>query len=134
MKSTASRAPTRLSDVGFTLRAGEIVGIWVCLALVAPNSFAPWSDSIRSTAGGCAGVADDGSLAEISPAALYTHTGLVTEDRRGEGLFLPLSAADNIVLPSLRRIATFAGIIDRRKQKTIAGEMIRRLEYQGVGR
>jgi ABC-type sugar transport system ATPase subunit len=57
----------------------------------------------------------------------------VTEDRRGEGLFLPLSAADNIVLPSLRRIAGFAGIIDRRKQKVIAQEMIRRLNIKVIG-
>ena len=48
-------------------------------------------------------------------------------------MFLPLSAADNIVLPSLRRIADFAGIIDRRKQKTIAGEMIRRLGIKVAG-
>jgi ABC-type sugar transport system ATPase subunit len=66
-------------------------------------------------------------LAEIAPAELHAQAGFVTEDRRGEGLFLPLSATDNIVLPSLRRIAGFAGIVDRRKQKTIARKMIQRL-------
>jgi ABC-type sugar transport system ATPase subunit len=69
---------------------------------------------------------EGGEFSDIVPAALYSHSGFVTEDRRGEGLFLPLSASDNIVLPSIRRIAGFAGIVNRRKQKQVASDLIRR--------
>jgi ABC-type sugar transport system ATPase subunit len=122
-----------LCDVSFTLRTGEILGIWGLLgsgrtelvrAIVGLDPIE--SGRLRWRDGG-------GELAEISPSDLYADAALVTEDRRGEGLFLPLSAADNIVLPSLRLIAGFAGIIDRRKQKVIAQEMIRRLNIQVAG-
>jgi ABC-type sugar transport system ATPase subunit len=116
-----------LSNIGLTLRAGEIVGIWGLLGSGRTELVRAMVGLDPIDSGRLRWRSDNGSLTEISPAALHAHTGLVTEDRRGEGLFLPLSAADNIVLPSLRRIATFAGIIDRKKQKTIAGEMIRRL-------
>jgi ABC-type sugar transport system ATPase subunit len=122
-----------LCDVSLALRAGEILGIWGLLgsgrtelvrAIVGLDPIE--SGRLRWRDG-------RGELAEISPSDLYADAGLVTEDRRGEGLFLPLSAADNIVLPSLRRIAGFAGIIDRRKQKVIAQEMIRRLNIKVTG-
>ena len=122
-----------LSDVSFTLRAGEIVGVWGLLGsgrteLVRAIVGLDPIDSGRLRWRG-----SDDTLSEISPAELHAHAGFVTEDRRGEGLFLPLSAADNIVMPSLARIAGFGGIVDRRKQKAIASEMIRRLGIKVAG-
>jgi ABC-type sugar transport system ATPase subunit len=116
-----------LSDVSFVLRAGEIVGVWGLLGSGRTELVRAMVGLDPIDSGRLRWRNSQGVLAEIAPADLHAHAGLVTEDRRGEGLFLPLSAADNIVLPSLRRIAGFAGIVDRRKQKTVAREMIRRL-------
>ena len=122
-----------LCNVSFNLSAGEILGIWGLLgsgrtelirAIVGLDPIDSGQLRWRNSAG---------ELAEISPADLHADAGLVTEDRRGEGLFLPLSAADNIVLPSLQRIAGFAGIVDGKKQKTMAREMIRRLRIKVAG-
>jgi ABC-type sugar transport system ATPase subunit len=116
-----------LTDISFSLRAGEIVGIWGLLrsgrtelvrAIIGLDPVDQgrlrWRDS-------------RGELSEITPTELHAHSGIVTEDRRGEGLLLPLSVSDNIVLPTLRRIAQLAGIVDRNAQRRIAGDLIARL-------
>src|SRR5439155_7816242 len=122
-----------LVEVSFTLRAGEIVGIWGLLGSGRTELVRAFIGLDPIESGRLRWRDGSGELADISPAALHAQAGIVTEDRRGEGLFLSLSAADNIVLPSLRRIAGFAGIVDRRKQKTLAGEMIRRLGIKVAG-
>ena len=116
-----------LNEISFSLRAGEIVGIWGLLrsgrtelirAIIGLDPFdrgrLRWRDG-------------QGELSDIAPAELHAHAGIVTEDRRGEGLFLPLSVSDNIVLPTLRRIARLAGLVDRKAQNKIAGDLIARL-------
>ena len=114
-------------DASFVLRAGEIVGLWGLLGSGRTELVRAIIGLDPIDGGRLRWRSGQGELADIAPAALYSHSGFVTEDRRGEGLFLPLSASDNIVLPSIRRIAGFAGIIDRRKQKKVAGDLIRRL-------
>ena len=120
-----------LDAIDLSVRAGEIVGIWGLLgagrtellrALVGLDSIdagtLSWREGTQMTA--------------IGPQQLQQRTGFVTEDRRGEGLFLPLSAGDNIVLPSLDAIARL-GFIMRREQKRVAAGMIRRLGIKVAG-
>jgi len=123
----------QLDDVSFSLRAGEIVGVWGLLGSGRTELVRAIVGLDPIDSGRLRWRNENGDLAEISPRELHHHAGLVTEDRRGEGLFLPLSASDNIVLPSLQRIIGFAGLVDRRKQKTMAGEMIRRLAIKVAG-
>src|SRR5260370_26876608 len=77
-----------LCNVSFNLRAGEILGIWGLLgsgrtelirAIVGLDPIDSGQLRWRNSAG---------ELAEISPADLHANAGLVTEDRRSEGLFL----------------------------------------------
>ena len=117
-------------DASFALHGGEIVGLWGLLGSGRTELARAMVGLDPVDGGRVRWRNDDGELADITPAALYGHAGFVTEDRRGEGLFLPLSASDNIVLPSIRQIAGFAGIVDRRKQKKLAGELIRRLDIK----
>jgi ABC-type sugar transport system ATPase subunit len=114
-----------LEGVGFSLRAGEVVGLWGLLG-------AGRTELLRALVGldpldaGTLQWHEGGASRAIAPRELYERTGFITEDRRGEGLFLSLSAGDNIVLPKLRAISRF-GLIRRGEQRRIAGEMIRRL-------
>jgi ABC-type sugar transport system ATPase subunit len=117
-------------EASFTLRGGEIVGLWGLLGSGRTELVRAMVGLDPIDSGRLRWRSDQGELADIAPAALYSHSGFVTEDRRGEGLFLPLSASDNIVLPSIRRIAGFAGIVDRKKQKKLASELIRRLHIK----
>jgi ribose transport system ATP-binding protein len=114
-------------DASFTLREGEIVGVWGLLGSGRTELVRAMVGLDPIDGGRLRWRSEAGELADIAPAALYAHSGFVTEDRRGEGLFLPLSASDNIVMPSIRRIARLAGIVDRKKQRSLASELIRRL-------
>jgi ABC-type sugar transport system ATPase subunit len=120
-----------LDKVSFTLRAGEVVGLWGLLgsgrtellrALVGLDPLDSGSLSWRE--------ADE--ITPIIPRDLHKRAGFVTEDRRGEGVFLPLSAGDNIVMTKLGAIASF-GMIRTREQRRVAGEMIRRLGIKVSG-
>ncbi len=114
-----------LDDVSLTLRAGEIVGLWGLLG-------SGRTELLRCLVGldpldaGALRWREADELRPITPQGLHGKAGYITEDRRGEGLFLPLSASDNIVMTNLGAIASF-GVISPREQRRLAGEMIRRL-------
>ncbi|UVK57308.1 sugar ABC transporter ATP-binding protein (plasmid) [Mesorhizobium sp. AR02] len=120
-----------LEEINLSLKAGEIVGLWGLLG-------AGRTELLRALAGldpidgGTLGWREGRNLIPISPRQLQQRAGFVTEDRRGEGLLLPLSAGDNIVLPSLGTISRL-GFIIRREQKRIAAAMIRQLGIKVTG-
>ena len=93
-----------LKNISLTLHVGEIVGLWGLLgsgrtelarALVGLDPIDTGELFLRADG--------TGALERVAPAKLSEVTGFVTEDRRGEGLFLPLSVTENISLPSLSR-------------------------------
>ncbi|MEO8022335.1 sugar ABC transporter ATP-binding protein [Polaromonas sp.] len=114
-----------LNDVSFAVRAGEIVAIWGLLG-------AGRTELLRALVGldpldsGTVRWRESGVLQKIRPKTLYRKTGFVTEDRRGEGLFLPLSVAENIVMTFPRTCARF-GLFRRGELSRFADSMIKRL-------
>jgi rhamnose transport system ATP-binding protein len=107
-------------DVSFTLRAGEILGVYGLvgagrteLAQVLFGINAATSGSITVAAGG-AGVA------------------LVPEDRQGQGAVLPFSLAANIALPNLETLAP-GGWCSVERESRLAREWIDRLGIKAHG-
>ena len=118
-----------LHDVSFELRPGEIVGLWGLLgsgrtelvhALVG-------LDPIDSGELRIAGKAGD---RPVTPAALHREVGLVTEDRRGEGLLMPLSVVANLSLASLGELLSRLRLIDRRREQKFAEDIVERLKIK----
>ena len=124
--------PGVLNNVSFTLHAGEVVGLWGLLG-------SGRTELLRALVGldpidsGSLQWAEAGALRAISPTRLRTKAGFVTEDRRGEGLFLPLSASDNIAMTNLGAVASF-GMIRGQVQRRLADGMIHRLGIKTSGR
>jgi ABC-type sugar transport system ATPase subunit len=114
-----------LRDVTLTLKAGEVVGLWGLLG-------AGRTELLRAIIGldpidtGVLSWNEAGRTMAIRPAELYRRAGFVTEDRRGEGLFLGMSVGDNIVMPNLRAISRL-GLVRGNEQRRAAGAMITRL-------
>ena len=63
------------------------------------------------------------------PAAIAAGICLVPEDRKGEGLFLDFSLAENVVMPNLGAIAP-GGFVDRRAEMEIADQSRSRLSIR----
>jgi ABC-type sugar transport system ATPase subunit len=114
-----------LKDVTLTLKAGEVVGLWGLLG-------AGRTELLRAIVGldpidkGVLSWSEAGRTMGIRPAQVYRRAGFVTEDRRGEGLFLGMSVGDNIVMPNLRDISRL-GLVRGNEQRRAAKAMITRL-------
>ncbi|MFD5749794.1 sugar ABC transporter ATP-binding protein [Streptomyces sp. NPDC127033] len=118
-------------DVGFEVRAGEVVGI---AGLVGAGR----TEVVRAVFG--ADHYDTGTVRVAgSPlprydvgAAMAAGIGLVPEDRKGQGLLLDASVAENLGLVTLRS-ATRGGLVDRKAQHTAAARMAGQLGVRMAG-
>ncbi len=122
-------APGRVVHAGFELRRGEIVGLWGLLG-------SGRTEIVRAMLGldgpvsGSIGYGPD--LAPITPEALRAEAAFVTEDRRGEGLLLPFSVAENVALPNLAEVSR-GGLVRRGRIAALAHRMIDALAIRVSG-
>ena len=129
----ALRRESSVRNASFEICSGEIVGLWGLLGSVR-------SDPLRALVGldpidaGTISWRGGESLEPITPERLRVHVGLITEDRRGEGVFLPLSVSDNIALPNLKSLLNKWRLVDRGRQTTLADAMIDRLKNKASSR
>ena len=119
---------TFLSDISFSLHAGEIVGFGgligagrteLCRALFGIDSI----DSGR--------VFIDGKQVEIkSPREAVAHgIALVTEDRQQTGLALRLPIADNTIMANVPAVSRF-GVVNGAEEARVTSDFIRKLRIR----
>lgn len=120
---------TAISDVSFDMKRGEIVGLWGLLG-------SGRTELLRALVGldpvdaGQILWNGNGSLSAIRPPELQSQVGLVTEDRRGEGVHLPLSVEKNISLPNLAGLMNRWGLVQASAEAGLADQMIGRLKIK----
>jgi ribose transport system ATP-binding protein len=112
----------RVRDVTFNVRVGEIVGI-AGMVGSGRTEVAEAIFGVRPIDGG--GITLDGKpVASAGPRATIAEgVGFLTEDRKGNGLFLGLSVAANIVAPALGDV-TRNGLLDLARETEIARRQI----------
>jgi ribose transport system ATP-binding protein len=123
----------RLKDISFNLRRGEIIGIAGLMGagrtellecLFGASSQPPQGEIVL----------EGRSVRFEHPAdARAAGVALVTEDRKRLGLFSHLTVGENITLCALREIAG-RGIINRRRERAAADEIISQLAVKTPGR
>jgi ribose transport system ATP-binding protein len=117
-----------VQDVSFSVRAGEIVGM---AGLVGAGR----SETARMIAGidakDSGRVCVDGHLVDIgSPSeAIAAGVALLPEDRKQQGLVLPLSVKTNLSLATLPHFTRF-GIIAQRKRDVMAQRFVQDLRIR----
>ncbi|WP_315720847.1 MULTISPECIES: sugar ABC transporter ATP-binding protein [unclassified Bradyrhizobium] len=120
----------RLRDISFSLHAREIIGLGgldgqgqreLLLALFG----------VLSDVSGDILIDGDKVVIDSPVAAKSDRIGLalIPEDRKTEGLMLPMSVRDNLSAAAFDRFAQF-GIIDRQQQSALIDEMIRLIEIK----
>jgi ribose transport system ATP-binding protein len=119
------RVGTKLHDVSFELRNGEVAGIVALEGQGQDELFAALSGSIRP-AGGAIEV-DGRPVLFAHPAdAIRAGIALVPGDR-SEALLMQRSVRENIALPFSARLRSW-GPIDRRREQGLVGGAVERLQ------
>jgi ribose transport system ATP-binding protein len=118
-------------DVDFELRAGEVFGL---AGLVGAGR----SELVRCLYGlepiraGRVRLARHGQLRGAARDSIARGVGLVSEDRKSEGLAVGLSIADNLTLSKLSPFSRFGWLNLRARERDVAGWM-RKLECKAWG-
>ncbi|HEX6469876.1 MAG TPA: sugar ABC transporter ATP-binding protein [Streptosporangiaceae bacterium] len=116
----------RLSDVSFTLHEGEILGVGGLEGQGQRELFLTLFGVHR----GAGEIRVGGEPVRLHSPRDAIRAGvsiaLVPEDRKGEGLFLPMSVQENLTLPILGRIAV-SGLLRPGAERATAGRIIERM-------
>ncbi|WP_058042698.1 sugar ABC transporter ATP-binding protein [Streptomyces roseifaciens] len=125
-----TRAPA-FSDVGFDVRAGEVVGL-AGLVGAGRTEVARALFGVDRYDAGTVEVDGRAPARGDVRAAMRAGVGLVPEDRKGQGLLLDASLGDNLTLARLEQDAR-GGFVDRRGQRRRAAEVAERLKVRMSG-
>jgi ribose transport system ATP-binding protein len=121
---------TRLSDLSFSVGRGEIVGLGGLDGQGQRELMLALFGVLRGVEGS---VRIDGqSYSASSPARAKAPScgmALVPEDRKTEGLLLPMAVRDNLSLAAIGRLGRF-GVVDRTAEERAVDEMIARLHIK----
>ena len=123
----------RLRDISLSVGAGEVVGLGGLDGQGQRELLLALFGVLR----GCTGkILIDGKTVSIdSPVtarSLEVGMALIPEDRKTEGLLLPMSVRENLSFSSLDRLSRW-GIIDRAAEQVANDEMLQLLEIKTAG-
>ncbi len=125
------RSPGRFQGISLSVRPGEILG----MAGLVGAGRSEVACAIFGLDGAAAGsIAVDGVPLAVGSVreAMRSGIGMVPEDRKREGLVLPLSCLFNFSLPNLQRLAA-RGFIRRRRERSQAASFFERLRVKTPG-
>jgi ribose transport system ATP-binding protein len=123
---------TRLHDCSITLRAGEVVGL-AGLVGAGRSEFAQAIFGVRPRNGGSMTLAGKPYNPKAPQDAIDAGIGYLTEDRKGDGLFLDMSCGENTNTGVLRRDARWGHILDLKKARERARNAITELKVRVPG-
>ena len=122
-------APPLVKDVSLTLHSGEILGVFGLMGagrtefVRALFGLDPATDGVITFKGEQTGTP--------SPQAFIRNgMAFITEDRRGEGLLMPNSVEENLMLVKLSEIAGKMGVIDRKQYSVLPDTVIKDLSIK----
>jgi ribose transport system ATP-binding protein len=123
----------RLKDISLSVGAGEIIGLGGLDGQGQRDLLLALFGVLR----GCSGeILIDGTAAKIgSPTTAKSEKigmALIPEDRKTEGLMLPMTVRDNLSFASLHRISS-KGIVNRAVEQKLIDEMIALLGIKTAG-
>ena len=120
-----------IHDVDLTLHEGEVLGIAGLLGSGRSELARVIFGLDKPDAGE---IYIKGRLTKISSPrqAINLGIGFLTEDRKTQGLVLPLSTGENICLPSVERFSR-AGVVRAREEREAAEKYLRDLRIKATG-
>ena len=123
----------RLNDISLSVGAGEVVGLGGLDGQGQRDLLLAFFGVLRGLSGH---ILIDGKRVSIaSPAAAKSQDigmALIPEDRKTEGLMLPMTVRENLSFAALDRLST-AGVIDRAAEQRLIDDMVKLLAIKTAG-
>jgi ribose transport system ATP-binding protein len=115
-------------NISFSVRKGEILGISGLVGAGRTELAQLIFGAAKMEQGG---ISINGKLVKIkSPSDAIRHRiGFLTEDRKGQGLFLEMAVQWNIVFPIVKKISKF-GVVNTKKEVEIAKKFKKRINIK----
>ncbi|HEX8685214.1 MAG TPA: sugar ABC transporter ATP-binding protein, partial [Pyrinomonadaceae bacterium] len=120
-----------LKGVSFTLHRGEVLGIAGLLG-AGRTELARAIFGLDKVEAGTVHVKGEAKRIGSPRAAINNRIGFLTEDRKAQGLVLPLSVKENICLPSVDRF-TSLGVVNFNRERRAAERYVRELRIRTPG-
>lgn len=121
-----------LNDINFTARRGEIIGIWGLMGS-GRTELARALVGLDPVDSGSIAIDDGKGLRPQRSSRRKDLCGYVPEDRRQEGLFLPMSVQRNISMIGLNSLSRLGVLVSRRESR-LADQFIERLQIKVYSR
>ena len=122
----------RFHDVGFTLRRGEILGIGGLIGS-GRTEIAEGICGLRPHKAGTVRLSGKARAIRRYSDAVKAGIVYLSEDRKGSGIFLDLSIAQNISVLDLRSLTGRTGLMNGRAEAALAADFARRLSVRMAG-
>ncbi|MGO9308040.1 MAG: sugar ABC transporter ATP-binding protein, partial [Spirochaetia bacterium] len=124
--------PGYLNGVSFSLHRGEVVGLWGLLGSGRTELFRALR-GLDPISRGKIRLHGEGGSVTITPRNAKWSMGLVTEDRRVDGLFLPMAIRANMSLANLRKLLSrFRPFIARAREQELTKEYVKKLNIKST--
>jgi ribose transport system ATP-binding protein len=114
-----------VEDVSFEVREGEVVGVGGLEGQGQAELFAALF-GLERPAGGEVEVGGDRLRARSPRDAISAAMAFIPQDRKADGLLLPMSVRDNLTLPVLQRVSR-AGVLDFARERGLVNGIVERL-------
>jgi ribose transport system ATP-binding protein len=121
-----------LQEASFSLRRGEVLGIFGLMGSGRTEMVRALFGLARPEAGSVSVFGRTRPRTEAPAGRLADGLGYLSEDRKGEGLALPLPVADNVTLTRLSSCSR-RGVLDPARQREQAAERARELDVRMRG-
>jgi methyl-galactoside transport system ATP-binding protein len=128
VKGLTSPSAKSFRDVSFELRKGEVLGIGGLVG-AQRTELVEAIFGVRAVASGTIEVAGKGVRIRSPQDAKKLGMALLTEDRRGSGIFPALSVLENSAIANLRRYLRF-GFLDERRMRDEGARSVERLRVK----
>ncbi len=118
-----------LNDISLDLRSGEVVGLWGLLG-------SGRTELVRAVVGldpideGIVALRVDDRLQPLKPKEVHKRVGIITENRRFDGLLLPMTVRENMSLANLRSLIGRLGLVRRVQEEKTTQEYVEELSIK----
>jgi ribose transport system ATP-binding protein len=123
-------SPPAVREASFTLHRGEVLGVFGLMGSGRTEMVRALFGLDRAEAGTVRRRGRDDPARGAPARRLAQGLGYLSEDRKGEGLALPLSVADNVTLTRFSSATSRLGVIDRTRQRAQARERAEQLQVK----